>query len=126
MNEQTDGCEALTKDATPKPEPKFCLDITPKQAMDALRRAMQKDIDYAWSWHCNVAMAAFDAGAPIREAHERAADFICNAFDVDVRASDQWKNIFMVPPADDDAHHDPVNQPAHDTQGDIPMIEIGH
>ncbi|MCL4316518.1 MAG: hypothetical protein M1527_06755 [Gammaproteobacteria bacterium] len=59
--------------------------ITPKQAMDALRKAMEEDYGYAWSWHCNVAMAAVDAGAPHKEANERAAGFMRNAFGVDTR-----------------------------------------
>ena len=57
--------------------------ITVPQAMDALRQAMQEDYGYAWSWHCNVAMAAQDAGAPHKEANERAAGFMRNAFGVD-------------------------------------------
>jgi hypothetical protein len=59
--------------------------ITPKQAMDALREAMLEDYSYAWSWHCNIAMASQDAGAPHKEANERAAGFMRNAFGVDTR-----------------------------------------
>ena len=50
--------------------------------------------DFAWSWHCNLAMMAFDAGAPHREANERAADFMRGVFDIDVRTMDQWKTLF--------------------------------
>lgn len=59
--------------------------ITVAQAMEVLRQAMQEDYGYAWSWHCNVAMAAQDAGAPHKEANERAAGFMRNAFGVDTR-----------------------------------------
>ena len=31
-------------------------------AFRALANAMQSDPGYAWSWHCNIAMAAFDEG----------------------------------------------------------------
>lgn len=57
--------------------------ISAAQGMDAIRKAMQEDYGYAWSWHCNVAMAAHDAGAPIEKANERAAQFMRNAFDID-------------------------------------------
>ena len=57
--------------------------ITVAQAMDVLREAMKEDYGYAWGWHCNVAMAAQDAGAPHKEANERAAGFMRNAFGVD-------------------------------------------
>jgi len=58
-------------------------EITPSQAMAALTKAMKADYGYAWGWHCNIAMAAFDAGAPHKEANERAAGFMRMAFDVD-------------------------------------------
>lgn len=29
-----------------------------------LQRAMLKDPDYAWSWHCNIAMPIYDATHP--------------------------------------------------------------
>lgn len=59
----------------------------PKHAMAALTEAMKADPEYAWSWHCNIAMVAVDAGAPHQEANERAAGFMRTAFDVDTRSS---------------------------------------
>lgn len=47
-----------------------------------IRRQMQKDDAWAWTWHCNVAMAAQDAGAPHDRANERASDFMYRAFGV--------------------------------------------
>lgn len=58
-------------------------DVTPAEAMAVLSAAMQEDYGYAWSWHCNIAMAAQDAGAPHKEANERAAGFMRCAFGVD-------------------------------------------
>lgn len=57
--------------------------VTPTEAMAVLSAAMQEDSGYAWSWHCNIAMVAQDAGAPHKEANERAADFMRRAFGVD-------------------------------------------
>ena len=58
-------------------------DVTPAEAMAVLSAAMQEDYGYAWSWHCNIAMTAQDAGAPHKEANERAAVFMHCAFGVD-------------------------------------------
>jgi hypothetical protein len=52
-------------------------------AMQTISDAMRADPDYAWTWHCNVAMAARDAGAPSPEAQAQAAQFMRNAFGVD-------------------------------------------
>jgi len=54
-----------------------------KLALWILRRAMQCNPDYAWSWHCNISMVAQDAGAPYKEANERTADFMHGLFGVD-------------------------------------------
>lgn len=62
-----------------------------RAALEAISEAMERDSHFAWTWHCNVAMAAIDAGAPPHKANERAADFMRNAFGVDVRDSEQWK-----------------------------------
>jgi len=51
-------------------------------ALWILRRAMKNDPDYAWSWHCNIAMVAQDAGASHKEANERTSDFMHNLFGV--------------------------------------------
>lgn len=53
-----------------------------KKHIKALSRAMKKDPGFAWSWHCNIAMVAQDAGAPHKEANERTADFMKYVFDV--------------------------------------------
>jgi hypothetical protein len=57
--------------------------MTPKEAVECLSAAFKADPDYAHTWHCNIAMAAIDAGAPHKEANERAADFMSRAFGVD-------------------------------------------
>lgn len=54
-----------------------------EKALKELSFAMQIDPELAWSWHCNIAMVAQDAGALHKEANERTADFMRRAFDVD-------------------------------------------
>jgi hypothetical protein len=50
-----------------------------------LADALQADPDYAWTWHCNLAMMAIDAGAGYVEAQRGAANFMHRAFGVDTR-----------------------------------------
>jgi hypothetical protein len=45
-------------------------------AVKTVIRAMQKDPDYAWSWHCNIAMAFVDAGGDRYTANQGAARFM--------------------------------------------------
>lgn len=52
-------------------------------ALSVLSDSMKSDPDYAWSWHCNVAMTAKDAGAPHDRANVWAANFMSRAFGVD-------------------------------------------
>lgn len=53
-------------------------------AMQALSEAMQLDPDYAWSWHCNIAMASVDEGMDQESANRAAARFMRLAFKADV------------------------------------------
>lgn len=46
------------------------------EAMNTVITAMQADPDYAWSWHCNVAMAFVDAGGDPYTANQGAARFM--------------------------------------------------
>ena len=57
-------------------------DVVPK-ALAALSSAMQSDPDFAWTWHCNIAMTAQDAGAPHDRSNVWAANFMQRAFGVD-------------------------------------------
>lgn len=51
-------------------------------ALWILKRAMKKDSDLAWAWHCNIAMVAQDSGASWIRANERTADFMRYVFEV--------------------------------------------
>jgi hypothetical protein len=66
---------------------------TAKEAMDVLRAIMKEDHEYAWGWHCNVAMAAVDAGAPHGKANEYAGQFMNNAFGINTADifRDRWE-----------------------------------
>ena len=53
-----------------------------KLAFWILRYLMRRDPSYAWVWHCNLAMMAYDAGATHQEANHRAASFMLRIFGV--------------------------------------------
>ena len=64
------------------------------KAMKYLRWAMKNDPEYAWSWHCNLAMMACDAGATHAEANKQAASFMKATFGVDITKTHYWKNLW--------------------------------
>lgn len=61
--------------------------------LSELKAALQRDEDYAWTWHCNIACIALDCGESHEDANRRAASFMKNAFDVDVTNQDNWKQL---------------------------------
>jgi len=50
---------------------------------DLLKESIQKDSDYAHSWHCNIAMAFYDEGGTHEMSNRAATRFMKNAFDVE-------------------------------------------
>lgn len=72
--------------------------MTTKEAMDHLRGALQSDPEYAWGWHCNIAMAAFDEGLDRDAANRAAARFMKNCFGVDSgwrTETDEWPDVVV-------------------------------
>lgn len=63
-----------------------------KKALDLLSEAMREDDDYAWGWHCNIAMAFVDAGGDEAIANKASALFMKNCFGVDVKKFSQWNH----------------------------------
>ena len=68
-------------------------DMDTKEAFESLKKAIQEDHSYAWSWHCNVAMPFQDEGGSHEQANLAAARFMRTAFDVDVTTFDEWKSF---------------------------------
>ena len=46
------------------------------ESMATVTNAIRNDPDYAWSWHCNIAMAAMDEGVNHVAANKLAARFL--------------------------------------------------
>lgn len=55
-----------------------------KQAFDVLKNAVNNDPDYAWSWHCNIAMAFVDEGGSHEAANKAAARIMSILFEHDI------------------------------------------
>ena len=54
-----------------------------KAEMETIKAAMEADPDFAWSWHCNVSMAAYDQGPHHTLSNRAAAGFMRLAFGID-------------------------------------------
>lgn len=54
-----------------------------KEAFETLKQAMKDDPEYAWSWHCNIAVMCRDAGATHNVSNDGAARFMKLCFGVD-------------------------------------------
>ena len=65
-------------------------------AMAVLKAAIKADPDYAWGWHCNIAMAAFDAGCPHGAANEGAARVLQMLFGIDTRENKAFDPIWRI------------------------------
>jgi hypothetical protein len=63
------------------------------RAFAVLRQAMHDDPEYAWSWHCNIAMASVDEGRTHFQANRAAARFMQNCFGIDITKSPQWASM---------------------------------
>ena len=57
--------------------------ISAAEAMQALSAALKGDPDYAWIWHCSIAIVMQDEGVPHEAANRAAANFMKLAFGVD-------------------------------------------
>ena len=67
-------------------------------AFEILKNAIQDDPAYAWSWHCNIAMASIDEGAPRDSGNAAAARFMQMCFGVDTtKAPDVVRALAPVP-----------------------------
>lgn len=65
-----------------------------EKAMNVLRKAMQKEPDYAHTWHCNIAMSCYDSMGDkdtsdhdrcLRISNEAASRFMKLCFDVETK-----------------------------------------
>lgn len=67
-----------------------------KEAFEVLSEAIKADPEYAWSWHCNIAMPAFHANVPYRQANEAAANVMQHLFGVDMKANTNYQTVMKL------------------------------
>jgi hypothetical protein len=59
-------------------------------ATGILREQLRANDDYAWGWHCAIAMSSVNAGASQSVSNEAAARFMEMFFKIDTRAFSQF------------------------------------
>lgn len=60
------------------------------QAIDHLKKVMKDDTEYAWGWHCNIAMPAYDSGISPIAANLASARIMKHLFDIDITQNPNW------------------------------------
>jgi hypothetical protein len=73
------------------------MDTRAKIAFETLKQELQADSEYAWGWHCNIAMASVDEGMDHAAANRAAARFMRNCFGIDTSKSRQYATLKLAP-----------------------------
>jgi hypothetical protein len=68
-------------------------ETTTAKNMDRIAEAIQANPDYAWSWHCNIAMASVDEGMEHKAANRAAARFMYMCFGCDTSKLSFYKDL---------------------------------
>lgn len=63
-----------------------------EEAIKILKKSFKEDFDYAWTWHCNIAVCAMDEGLNHAASNRAAARFMKLAFDIDTTNSFRFKS----------------------------------
>lgn len=59
-----------------------------------LTRQMHRDTEYAWTWHCNLAMAAYYEGLEHHAANRAAGRFMNSLFRLDTTQLEQCAFLY--------------------------------
>lgn len=69
-----------------------------KHPMQLLTEVLKADADYAWGWHCNLAMPIMDAtGVSHQVANEAAARLMLHFFGVDTAQHENYRALATQP-----------------------------
>lgn len=63
-----------------------------EKEMKTIKRAIECDKDYAWAWHCNLAMSSYDEGLDLPAANRAAARFMRVCFGVDMTQHENFSD----------------------------------
>ena len=56
-----------------------------------LKENLQRDMDYAWAWFCNIAVPMQDEGVSHEVSNKAAARVMQNLFGVDITKCEHYK-----------------------------------
>lgn len=72
--------------------------MTVTEAFDTFRTKMRDDPEYAWSWHCNLAMPIKDStGISHEAANKAAAHLMQHLFAIDTSTNEHYE--YKAPPS---------------------------
>lgn len=67
-----------------------------KSVFCALKEKLEEDADYAWSWHCNIAMPCYDQGVDHKLANKCAAAVMLAIFGIDTSKTEKYNCIMLL------------------------------
>jgi len=63
-----------------------------KKELDRIKNEMKKDSDFAWSWHCNIAMPIYDStNLSKRKCNQIAVNLMVHLFEIDTSENDYYE-----------------------------------
>jgi hypothetical protein len=82
MNELTEAAERNTEGTESSEVDSFIQQLSNASlahSFEHLKAMINRDADYAWSWHCNIAMSHYDAMIAAGYTHHRSIHKTSNA-----------------------------------------------
>lgn len=64
---------------------------TERHPFDVLKEQIRSDPEYAWAWHCNLAVPMTDVGVGRKEADQASALILSQMFDCDITTHPYWQ-----------------------------------
>lgn len=64
------------------------------KSFEIIRQELINDPEYAWSWHCNIAMCSYDEGLSLLKANKAAVRFMKVLFGIDTSKNEHYKKQF--------------------------------
>jgi len=69
------------------------LIVSPKTAFAGLKAAMERDPEYAWAVHCNIAMPIYDSGVDHEQANEASARVMDALFGINIKEHPHYVDL---------------------------------
>lgn len=59
--------------------------------LNKIKSVMKKDMDFAWSWFCNIAVPMQDEGVSHEVSNKSAARIMQSCFDIDITKCEHYR-----------------------------------